>query len=80
MRYHICYSDSLRLSDGSTVSLENVTLKEAIHEYDVGTREKDGRSRKIGEKAQFLEDYMSDGNFVMILEVGESIKTDETKD
>ena len=80
MRYHICYSDSLLLNDGSTVSLENVTMKEAIHEYDVGTREKDGRSRKIGEKAQFLEDYMSDGNFVMILEVGESIKTDETKD
>ena len=71
MRYHICYSDTLLLKDGSVVKMDDILLNEATHEYDVGTREKDGRIRKIGEKAQFLEDYIDDGNFVVILEKGE---------
>ena len=71
MRYHICYSDTLRLKDGSIVNVNDVLLNDSTHEYDVGTREKDGRIRKVGEKAQFLEDYIDEGIFVLILEKGE---------
>ena len=75
MRYHIAYSDKIRLKDGRVIEYNDVELHEETHEYDVGTREKANTSRKADE-LEYLEDFMS-GNFVIILEEGETIKTDD---
>ena len=75
MRYHIAYSDKIRLKDGRVIEYNDVELHEETHEYDVGTREKANTPRKADE-LEYLEDFMS-GNFVIILEEGEAIKTDD---
>ena len=75
MRYHIAYSDKIRLKDGRVIEYNDVELHEETHEYDVGTREKANTPRKADE-LEYLEDFMS-GNFVIILEEGETIKTDD---
>lgn len=69
MRYHIAYSDKIRLKDGRVIDYDDVLLHEESHEYDVGTREKYNTPRK-GMELEYLEDFMS-GNFVIILEKGD---------
>lgn len=69
MRYHIAYSDKIRLKDGRVITYDNVELHEETHEYDVGTREKANTSRKADE-LEYLEDFMSK-HFVIILERGD---------
>ena len=76
LRYHIAYSDSIRLKDGRVIEYDDVVLHEEQHEYDVGTREKSNTPRK-GIEIEYLEDFMAD-NFVVILEVGDTTtKSDE---
>ena len=69
MRYHIAYSDKIRLKDGRVITYDIVELHEETHEYDVGTREKANTSRKAYE-FEYLEDFMSK-HFVIILERGD---------
>ena len=75
MRYHIVYSDKIRLKDGRVIDYDDVVLHEEQHEYDVGTREKSNTPRK-GIEIEYLEDFMAD-NFVVILEVGDTFKLDD---
>ena len=75
MRYHIAYSDKIRLKDGRVIEYNDVELHEETHEYDVGTREK-ANTPRTADELEYLEDFMS-GNFVIILEEGETIKTDD---
>ena len=69
MRYHIAYSNEIRLKDGRVITYDDVQLHDESHEYDVGTREKANPPRKSDE-LEYLEDFMS-GNFVVILEKGD---------
>jgi len=75
MRYHIAYSDKIRLKDGRVIEYDDVLLHEESHEYDVGTREKANTPRK-GMELDYLEDFMAD-NFVVILEIGDTVKSDD---
>lgn len=75
MRYHIAYSKQIRLKDGRVIDYDDVLLHEESHEYDVGTREKANVPRKAME-LEYLEDFMAD-NFVVILEIGDTVKSDE---
>jgi len=75
MKYHIMYSDTVILPDGEKVKVSELHFEEPKHEYDIGTRHHYGRPREIPETEEtekFLEDYMVEGNFVQILEVGAS--------
>tara|TARA_R100001443_G_scaffold20497_3_gene32483 strand:- start:6156 stop:6386 length:231 start_codon:yes stop_codon:yes gene_type:complete len=74
MRYHIAYSNQIRLKDGRVLTYDDVELHEETHEYDVGTREKYNTPRK-GDELEYLEDFMS-GNFVIILEKGDVEQTE----
>jgi len=75
MKYHIMFCDTVIMPDGSKVKVSDLHFHEPKHEYDIGTRHHHGRARQIPESEdaeKFLEDYMVEGNFVKILEVGES--------
>jgi hypothetical protein len=75
MRYHIAYSNKIRLKNGKVLEFDDVKLHEETHEYDVGTREKANTPRK-GDELEYLEDFMGN-NFVVILETGEAVKSDD---
>mgnify|MGYP003136850134 CR=1 FL=1 len=76
MRYHIAYSNEIRLKNGKVITYDDVQLHDETHEYDVGTREKANTPMKEDGTLEYLEDFM-DGNFVIILEKGDVEKTDE---
>ena len=76
MRYHIAYSNEIRLKDGRIITYDDVHLHDESHEYDVGTREKANTPMKEDGTLEYLEDFMAD-NFVVILEKGDIEQSDE---